>query len=95
MTVLVTGAAGFIGYHAPPALAGRGETVIGIDNLERLLRRARSRRRAWRRSRRCKAFTFREMSIADQGADGRAARAAIPASTAWCIWPRRPACATR
>lgn len=33
MTVLVTGAAGFIGYHTSRALLARGETVIGIDNL--------------------------------------------------------------
>jgi UDP-glucuronate 4-epimerase len=33
MTVLVTGAAGFIGYHVSEALLKRGETVIGVDNL--------------------------------------------------------------
>ena len=33
MTVLVTGAAGFIGLHTCAALLRRGETVIGIDNL--------------------------------------------------------------
>jgi len=33
MTVLVTGAAGFIGYHVAAALLARGETVVGIDNL--------------------------------------------------------------
>ncbi|MBI3451343.1 MAG: GDP-mannose 4,6-dehydratase [Rhodospirillales bacterium] len=31
MTVLVTGAAGFIGYHVAEALLGRGEAVIGFD----------------------------------------------------------------
>ncbi len=33
MTVLVTGAAGFIGFHAASALLRQGEQVIGIDNL--------------------------------------------------------------
>ena len=33
MAVLVTGAAGFIGYHVAHALLARGETVVGIDNL--------------------------------------------------------------
>jgi len=33
MTVLVTGAAGFIGFHVSAALLRRGEHVIGIDSL--------------------------------------------------------------
>jgi UDP-glucuronate 4-epimerase len=33
MTVLLTGAAGFIGFHVAQALLARGERVIGIDNL--------------------------------------------------------------
>lgn len=33
MTIVVTGAAGFIGSHVSTALMARGETVIGIDNL--------------------------------------------------------------
>lgn len=34
MSTLVTGVAGFIGYHVVRAMVGRGETVIGIDNLQ-------------------------------------------------------------
>ncbi len=33
MTVLVTGAAGFIGYHVARSLLDRGERVVGLDNL--------------------------------------------------------------
>lgn len=33
MTVLVTGVAGFIGYHVAEALLARGERVVGVDNL--------------------------------------------------------------
>ena len=31
--VLVTGSAGFIGFHTARRLLARGETVIGLDNL--------------------------------------------------------------
>ncbi len=31
--ILVTGAAGFIGYHVTQALLAEGERVLGIDNL--------------------------------------------------------------
>jgi UDP-glucuronate 4-epimerase len=33
MTVLLTGAAGFIGYHVARALLDRGERVVGLDDL--------------------------------------------------------------
>jgi len=33
MRVLVTGAAGFIGYHTAKALVERGHEVVGVDNL--------------------------------------------------------------
>jgi UDP-glucuronate 4-epimerase len=33
MTILVTGVAGFIGFHVAAALLERGEAVVGIDNL--------------------------------------------------------------
>ncbi|KAA5607662.1 NAD-dependent epimerase [Roseospira marina] len=33
MTVLVTGAAGFIGYHVAGALLAQGEAVVGLDNF--------------------------------------------------------------
>lgn len=33
MAVLVTGAAGFVGFHVAERLLARGETVIGVDNF--------------------------------------------------------------
>src|ERR1700759_956638 len=33
MKILVTGAAGFIGMHASQVLLARGDSVVGIDNL--------------------------------------------------------------
>jgi len=34
MTILLTGAAGFIGFHTARALLARGETVIGVDRVD-------------------------------------------------------------
>lgn len=74
MTVLVTGAAGFIGYHCAAKLAERGETVIGIDSLSDYydvrLKQARLAELAPRKN-----FTFKEMSIADRGEMVELARA--------------------
>ena len=33
LKILVTGAAGFIGMHCSERLLGRGDEVIGVDNL--------------------------------------------------------------
>ncbi len=33
MKILVTGAAGFIGMHCTERLLARGDTVVGVDNL--------------------------------------------------------------
>ncbi len=33
VTVLVTGVAGFIGYHVAQALLARGDRVVGVDNM--------------------------------------------------------------
>ena len=33
MKVLVTGAAGFIGFHTSKRLLERGDTVVGLDNF--------------------------------------------------------------
>ena len=33
MKILVTGAAGFIGFHTAKQLLDRGDTVVGLDNF--------------------------------------------------------------
>jgi UDP-glucuronate 4-epimerase len=33
MKILITGTAGFIGYHLAKKLLERGDTVVGIDNI--------------------------------------------------------------
>jgi UDP-glucuronate 4-epimerase len=69
MKVLVTGCAGFIGYHVAEALLARGDTVIGADNLNdyydvrlKQARLARLRQRA--------GFTFEHTDISDKAAVG-------------------------
>ena len=52
MKILVTGAAGFIGYHVAQRLLERGDVVVGVDNMDpyydpRLNRRGSI---AWRRT---------------------------------------------
>ena len=37
MSVLVTGAAGFIGMHCIDKLLDRGDRVVGIDNLNTMM----------------------------------------------------------
>ena len=65
MSVLLTGAAGFIGYHVAEALLARGEEVIGVDNVNAYydpqLKEARLARLAA-----LKGFRFRRLDIADR-----------------------------
>lgn len=67
MTVLVTGTAGFIGFHVAAALLERGEAVVGLDNVNNYydpaLKRARLARLAGR-----KGYRFVEADIATPGA---------------------------
>jgi len=70
MTWLVTGAAGFIGYHTTQALLARGENVVGIDSLNEYydvtLKRARLER-----LKEHDGFTFVHLDISDDDALGR------------------------
>jgi UDP-glucuronate 4-epimerase len=43
MSILVTGAAGFIGSHVTQAILARGERVVGLDNLNDYYKPARKR----------------------------------------------------
>ena len=67
MKVLITGAAGFIGYHIAERLLAQGEAVIGLDNLndyyDPTLKEARLARLCGSRG-----FRFERLDIAD--ADG-------------------------
>ena len=69
MSVLVTGAAGFVGYHVAEALLARGETVVGLDNLNtyydpalKLARLARLEAKP--------GFTFARADVSDREAVG-------------------------
>jgi UDP-glucuronate 4-epimerase len=64
---LVTGAAGFIGYHVARALLERGETVVGVDNLNPYYSVAlKEARLALLRSQ--SSFVFEQADIADRAA---------------------------
>ncbi|MCZ6862230.1 MAG: NAD-dependent epimerase/dehydratase family protein [Alphaproteobacteria bacterium] len=67
MSVLVTGVAGFIGFHTAKALIARGETVLGVDNLndyyDVALKNARLDQLAGD-----DGFTFEKLDLAEPGA---------------------------
>ncbi len=67
MSILLTGAAGFIGHHVARALLDRGERVVGVDNLNDYydvrLKRARVGRLATR-----PGFCFHQIDISDRAA---------------------------
>ncbi len=71
MTVLITGVAGFIGMSCATALLARGDTVVGIDNLnayyDPALKKARLARLAAH-----DRFRFEKIDVADADAVARA-----------------------
>jgi UDP-glucuronate 4-epimerase len=77
MSVLVTGAAGFIGFHTCRALLGRGDQVIGLDNLSDYydvrLKKARLAELEGRRH-----FAFHRADVSDQAAVVAAVEGAEP-----------------
>jgi UDP-glucuronate 4-epimerase len=67
VTVLLTGAAGFIGYHVAESLLGAGRRVIGVDNLNDYYDvRLKQARRARLEAR--PGFAFSCADVADRGA---------------------------
>jgi UDP-glucuronate 4-epimerase len=67
MTTLVTGAAGFIGYHVARRFADRGERVIGVDNLNDYYSVELKRRRLAQLAS-FPSFQFRRVELADRKA---------------------------
>jgi len=67
MTILVTGAAGFIGFHVSTALLRRGERVIGVDNLNDYYDVALKEARL-AELRRLPGFVFHRLELAERGA---------------------------
>ena len=65
VTVIVTGAAGFVGYHVAEALLARGETVVGVDNLNAYYSVALKQARLDRLQAHA-GFTFYKADIADR-----------------------------
>jgi len=64
---LVTGAAGFIGYHTAERLLARGERVIGLDNLNEYYD-VRLKHVHLARLQSCDGFSFRRAELADRTA---------------------------
>ena len=67
MAVLVTGAAGFIGYHVSAALLARGETVVGVDMVNHYYDVALKEARLARLTAQAN-FSFLRIDLAERGA---------------------------
>jgi len=74
MSVLVTGAAGFIGFHTSLRLLARGEKVVGIDNLNPYYDPALKQARLAQLQAH-PGFTFHHADIADRAAMAEVAKA--------------------
>jgi UDP-glucuronate 4-epimerase len=69
MNVLVTGCAGFIGFHVAQALLDRGDSVVGLDNLNDYYDvRLKQARLALLTAR--SGFTFHRLDVSDKDAVG-------------------------
>jgi UDP-glucuronate 4-epimerase len=77
-TILVTGAAGFIGAHCTAALLARGDRVIGIDNLNAYYDPALKRARLAQLIGPHRAFRFAAADFADPAALAAALGGELP-----------------
>ena len=70
MKVLLTGVAGFIGYHVALKLLARGDTVIGVDNLNDYydVRLKQARLADIEARQNAKSFSFIKLDLADNAA---------------------------
>lgn len=75
--ILVTGAAGFIGYHVAQKLLERGDRVVGVDNLNDYYDPSLKEARLARLQAHA-AFTFERLDIADRAAMERLFAAHAP-----------------
>lgn len=68
MKILVTGAAGFIGYHVTLQLLARGDEVVGLDNMNNYydVSLKESRLNNIKNSKNANAFTFLQADISDR-----------------------------
>lgn len=68
MKILITGAAGFIGYHLSCALLARGDEVVGIDNLNAYydVNLKLDRLKQLESTSGCENFTFIKQDLSDQ-----------------------------
>lgn len=68
MKILVTGAAGFIGYHVTLRLLARGDEVVGLDNMNNYydVSLKESRLNNIKNAKNANAFTFVQADISDR-----------------------------
>jgi UDP-glucuronate 4-epimerase len=64
MTLLITGSAGFLGYHLAARMLEAGETVVGVDNLNAYYDAELKRARLSRLEKHA-GFAFQQLDVAD------------------------------